>query len=1144
MVEEFPSFSSLDPWQRRGLEECQAHRTVSILGAPGTGKTTLLAALVREITSKEHSGKSKENIVVLTQDRRASADLRSRLSRTLGGLGSNVAVRSLSACAFAILQSYAQAVGRQSPQLISGPEEDTLLGQILADPTLNITYPPYATLENRLLPGLREQIRDLLTRVQEHGFSPHQLEELGRTYKEPMWETGAQILQIYREMNESRDALQGSSNSPDRLDHAQLITAAASVLHTWEENVEAAPYSGSVVIAPPEYSWVIVDDLHNAPRSILFLLKEFARRGARIVCAGCPEAAVQGFRGGMPALPGIITRRESGLGAHVVTLAQHHRGGAGIAALSTRLSEAIRISGTVAKHRKALPGTGRDHVAAYSFVHGEEELSAITRFLRIQHLRYGVPYSQIALITRSRSTHGALRTFLVRHGIPVAPIETPRPLREYPAVTALLALIRRALGSWLLDEAHEGRESNTEGGEPNTDQPQYRRLTEDSDTEYSTVELLTSLLCSISPLELVRMRRILRTYELLRGGQRSEDELIEFALDHPEKAEELAPTGIEKLLAVSRLLEKINHAYHASGGQAEHVLWAAWEATGKAEAWQTEVLSGGSGAESADNGLDSILQLFRFAQRMADRDPSIHIRDLLASIASQELPEDSIAKVGALGDFLTLTTPSASQGREWDIVIVAGLNDGTWPNMQVRDSVTHTGKLSLIAEGRYVHGLSTVEEQHEAVVDVLEDELRQFHHAVTRARRVLILTCVGEVENAPSRFFSALNIREYSSPEDVECEEEISNLHGICIPQAVQESLCGRENPREYATDEGNGDLPVSSLSIPLWHVRSLYSNLDLAALVGQLRAGMRSEDTQIQEACKEGVTRLRKAGIWEARSEIWIDALSYPLYSPPPFSALSDNDQKIFVSPSKIEKLLQCPVRGMLSLAGGERTDSAESASIGTIIHAVAEAFPRGELPQMLAKFDELWARSMPSPDSSFFAQVSYRESRKKVEVLATYLASAFKEYPHEKIEVEKSLRVAFSPQITVTARLDHVRIRENGPYIVDFKTGKILPTKTDAADHVQLQVYQWAMEQAGEGRSTGAELVYPARVLAGNKPTIRQQARLSEESRQRVVERIAEAARVSTTREFPAQPEEDICRNCSFALVCPADPRGRILS
>lgn len=1072
----------LDETQRVVLQACTAACRISVVGAPGTGKTALLSAIAqREValargtaapdeadaSAREAAGalRPMPRIALLTQDRRAAAELRTRLSMALGGLPDSVTVQTLTAFSFSLVQAYAQAVGRRDPELISGPDEDAMLGEILLDSASGVEFPAFVNDDVRALPSFRAEIRNLITRAAELGYGPGELESLGEQKSEPMWVSGAQVMRAYELLTEAQDAFAGTSSAPDRLDHAQLVGAAASLLARWEKNVAESPAGGGCTIPRPHWDWILVDDIQNAPRSVLALLDQLALDGASLVVAGDPDSAVQGFRGGVASLPGDVTLpKPRGIGCEPVFLGRRHRGGEAIADLADNLTQRIRVGGSVVTHRRpAAPGV-RDQVIGQRFVHAEEETAAIARMVRTIHHREGIPYSSMAIITRSRAAHPALRGSLVRRGVPVEQIGSDQPLRFHPAVASLLDAVRLALGI-----------PNEEG------LPDLRTV-------------LVSAIVGIDPLHLRRMSRTLRGWELSRGGGRNEERLLELILEDPRELQELAPEGVKDLVEVSRIFANIRDAAAKSANQAEEVLWAAWESSGRAEVWRRQALEGGLEGDHADASLDAIIQLFRVAQRMADRNPESTIEQLLAELSLQDLPEDSIARIGAISDAVTLTTPSASQGREWDVVVISGLQDGAWPNLRLRDTYTHTSRLAQIATGREAPGATSDQQRHEAFQDILDDELRQLLHSLGRARERLVITCVDSDDSQPSRFFEAMGF--------------------------------------EYEEERENGQEPTSRPA--LLAPRAQPAELDMAGLVGQLRrARAVGGDTVTPEAL---LRSLAEAGVPEAQHRMWFDELD-----PTPEALTGEGQEQIHVSPSRVESLLACPLRGFLSAVGAEDFDNRAAAKVGTLIHSVAEALPHGTRSELMSLFEQKWRAEFDDPELSYSAYRDYAAAQEMIENLALYLAA----HP-EPVASEQRIRVEVDEHTVLSASLDRVTRTGDGVYIADFKTGKIVPSDPAIEDNVQMQLYQWAVTQLPEyGQSAGAELVYLSRYMTkANMPAVKQQPPLDEEMLARARQRIEEAARVLSGKVFAANPTEKLCRNCQFHGVCPSKPEGRMFS
>ena len=1061
----------LDRWQSAALEACRAPCRVSLLGAPGTGKSAVVAALVAREAALGR------RIAVLTLDRRAASSLQSAVSLTNGSLSERVSVRSLVSFCYGIVQSYAQAVGRREPELISGPEEDALLSDILADPEAGVEFPDFVDDDLRRQRGFRAQMRDLLTRACELGLSPRRLEDLGREHGEPMWVAGGQLLGLYEGVTTARDALAGVADAPDRLDHAHLVGAATAILRDWEANVPG-PHPR------PRWDWVIVEDIHNAPRSVLGLLAELAADGASVVTTGDPDCAVQGFRGGVASLPGdVAAPAPRGLGSRTVALRQRHRGGPKIAGVADALAEAVRVGGGAVRQRNPKAAERPDSVSARRFVHPEEEAAAIARAVREARLLRGIPYSEMAVVTRSRSTHPGLRAALVRRGVPVGQIGTDRPLREEPAVDALLSLVRLAL-----DRASDSAE---------------------------LVRVLTGPLVGIDPLRLRQIGRILRGGELARGGSRSESELLSLAAEGPSRLSEVAPKGIGDLLRAARMLETVREAAERSNRQAEEVLWAAWESSGKAEEWRKAALRGGTAGDAADSALDSVIQLFRVAQRMADRDVDVPVDVVLDELQTHDLPEDSIARAGAAAQTVTLTTPNASIGRQWEFVVVAGLQDGLWPNMRLRDTYTATGRLAQIVTGRDpgASGADGLAGRRQAYEEILDDELRQLHHAVTRADGELLLTCVDSEEARPSRFFELMGF----------------------VPEELRDAAsAGRQGSGDARQSDGPPDSDGVRDAAPgrlvLESPRAAEGELDVVGLVADIRRsgadGPEAEDV---------LARLREAGFRQADRSTWAEALE-----PTPSRGVEEG-KAVVVSPSRVETMLDCPLRGFLSLVGAEDSDDRRTADIGTLVHAIAERSANSSREEIMGDFEASWA-AFDKPEDPVAAQAEYARARFLVEGLASYLEDFAR--GGGSAEVERRISVDVEDGVVLSGKIDRVEHDGAARRIVDFKTGKRAVSAKQAEDNVQLQLYQWAMGESGLPADGGAALVYLGQTLKKtNLPAQREQRPLDPEGRALAEERLRQAGRLLRGGEFPARPSE-ACRTCRFLSLCPAKSQGRLAS
>jgi superfamily I DNA/RNA helicase len=164
------------PWDadaRRVLEH--AGGPLRVVGGPGTGKTTLVAHTVAERVCR---GADPERVLVLTSSRRAASDLRERIVEQLvaGGVTPTVReplVRTVHSYAFSVLRLQASLHDVPPPRLLSGPEQDVVIRELLAGELQagGRRWPP--RLRAALgLPAFAAQLRDLLMRAAERGLAP------------------------------------------------------------------------------------------------------------------------------------------------------------------------------------------------------------------------------------------------------------------------------------------------------------------------------------------------------------------------------------------------------------------------------------------------------------------------------------------------------------------------------------------------------------------------------------------------------------------------------------------------------------------------------------------------------------------------------------------------------------------------------------------------------------------------------------------------------------------------------------------------------------------------------------------------------------------------------------------------------------
>src|SRR5690606_19342402 len=111
-------------------------------------------------------------------------------------------------------------------------------------------------------------------------------------------------------------------------------------------------------------------------------------------------------------------------------------------------------------------------------------------------------------------------------------------------------------------------------------------------------------------------------------------------------------------------------------------------------------------------------------------------------------PEDTLAPQ-SIADTVLVTTPSGAVGLENDVVVVAGLQDGVWPNLQLRSTLLAAHEFARLSEG---HDAAAAASTAANRTDVLHDELRMFALAVSRARHQVVLSATSNDDENESVF--------------------------------------------------------------------------------------------------------------------------------------------------------------------------------------------------------------------------------------------------------------------------------------------------------------------------------------------------------------------------------------------------------
>ncbi|WP_082487486.1 UrvD/REP family ATP-dependent DNA helicase [Leifsonia sp. Root112D2] len=724
-----------DASQRAVIELPDAASAV-VIGAPGTGKTATLIETVADRVLRR--GWAPESVLALTTTRTTATRLRDTLATRLGRPTNGPLARTVNSVAFDVVGHAARAAGAAPPRLLTGGEQDSDLAQLLHGQEEDGSGPHWPELlgpEVRRLRGFRTELRELMMRATEYDITPQKLAELGRRHDRPEWTASAVFIAEY---------LQNVALSrPGQLDSTELVQFAVAAL--------AGDEVGETV---SRLRLVLVDDLQEATASTVALLRAFAARGIAVIAFGDPDVATNAFRGGEPDVLGRLAGVLSIPELLTLNLDTVHRQGSGLRAFTTAVTNRIGTAGAVG-HRGA-NAAGAEHDDAILRIEATtpaREWAAIAWQLRDAHLRRGVPFDEMVVVLRSGGQVPTVARALALADVPTRVAAGGTALRDDHSARSLLTVV----------DVGSGRTSLT---------------------PVIATELLLGPFGALDRLTLRRLRLALRAEELAGGGARSSDELLVEALEAPGRLATIDHRVARHAARLGQTLGAVGELA-ASGGTIEELLWLVWERSGLADVWYEQALGAGIVAAEANRNLDGVLALFTAAKRFVEREPAAPARNFLEAVLEAEVPEDTLSPQSA-ADSVLVTTPSGAIGLEFEIAVVAGLQDGVWPNLRPRGSLLYPPQLVQVVTGLEGAVLDTRRE-------VLADELRMFALAVSRARGQVILAAVANDDEAASVFFALVPPSARTVDSTLRAPRSLRGLTG----RLRRELTTPRRTPRE-----------------------------------------------------------------------------------------------------------------------------------------------------------------------------------------------------------------------------------------------------------------------------------------------------------------------------------------------------------
>ena len=1087
-----------------------------VLAGPGTGKTTTLVESV--VDRIERRGAAPDTVLVLTFSRRAAADLRTRIGARLGRSAVTPMVMTFHSFCYALVRRFADDNLNEAPlRLLTGPEQEFRVREVLAGSphTGRADWPSSvaAAFATRAFAG---EVRSVIAKARQLGMDPEDVIDAGLAAERPEWVSAGQFFDEYLDVLDAERVL----------DYAELVHRCRIML-------------ASTRIADQlrrEIGCVFVDEYQDTDPSQVALLQTVAGDGRDVVVVGDPDQSIYAFRGaaarGILDFPDLF-RTGSGDRAPVVALRQTRRFGPRLLAASRSLVGRLGVPGSLPREvfetfrsPVCAPGTPKGRVEVFTCASPGAQAEHIAELLRSAHLRDGVDWAEMAVLVRSgRRSIPVLGRALIAAGVPVEVAGDEIPLAAESAVRPLLTALQVASGPV----------------RPTTDEAQTLLMSPLGGLDSMAIRRLGRALRDAERRELAGVALPRSSAELLAAALHEPtllDDLIEPAGDAPEPAPDRAPdqptdhapppstgsgqasskdsavppsTGRPEVTAARRLAALLHDcsASIRAGRTAEEALWLLWSGTGWPDRLRTTAASAGDAGRRANRDLDAVCALFAVAARSEEVSGLRGVTGFLAEVEGQQIPADTLRESPVRATGVRLLTAHRAKGLEWELVVVADVQEGTWPDVRRRGSLLEADRLSR---------RGVVDPAPTAVR--IAEERRLFYVACTRARSRLVVTAIDGTEgegDQPSRFLAELDVPIQS--------RQGRPRRPLSLPALVAEL-------RSVSVDPEQG---------PALREQAAFR---LARLAEAADADGRPL-----------VPAARPANWWGTRPLSDAGHPVQPAREPVPLSG------------SQLGTLLGCPRQWFLARKASAETPRQAAASFGSVIHVLAQygARPGIDAAAMSDHLETVWdqldfdarwlsATERVEAEAALERFAGWQEARSGHELLGT-------EVPFGCEVTARGERIRLSGTADRVERDTDGRIR-----IVDFKTSRAAPAAADVVIHDQLGVYQLAVaagafaEVAGPGaRPGGAELVYlrlgdggpgPGLPKVFGQPSLDDQpfplgwpAGTGEDGPDVptwVHGRLATAAAIVRAERFDATIGP-ACRWCAFRTSCPAQPAGR---
>ena len=375
-----PAFlEGLNPEQRQAVEKTEG--PLLVLSGAGTGKTKVLTTRIAYII---HQQKARPwQILAVTFTNKASAEMKSRLEKMIGGDAFSVWLGTFHAIGIKILRKYGEQIGLQSNFIVlNSDDQERLLKQLMQEVGIDIKkYAPTTLLE-------------IIQRWKDKGLLPHQI-----TARENSSWCNGMALQFYTKYQQRLQNLNAVDFGDLLLLPLALFQAHPDILAHYQQ----------------QFHYILVDEYQDTNVAQYMLLRLFAKGHHNICCVGDDDQSIYSWRGAE--VENILTFQTVFPEAKIIRLERNYRSTGHILGAASGLI--AHNSGRLGKNLKPADEQNKqgEKVRVKGFWNGMQEAEKIVEMIENSQ-RKGVPLSEMAILVRATFQTRLFEEILMRYGVP------------------------------------------------------------------------------------------------------------------------------------------------------------------------------------------------------------------------------------------------------------------------------------------------------------------------------------------------------------------------------------------------------------------------------------------------------------------------------------------------------------------------------------------------------------------------------------------------------------------------------------------------------------------------------------------------------------------------------------------------------